>query len=79
MQDQLERRVLLEHDDRVDHRERREHVRALGVVRTGRVGPLSRSHGRVAVHADDERVALATRGEQHVDVPGMEADRRRRW
>src|SRR5258708_22414343 len=67
-----QRRVLVEHDDAVHDLEGREHVGAVRLRSGGAIGALEPANGRVAVEADDERVAEGARTEQHVDVPGMQ-------
>ena len=71
--DQLERRVFVEHDDRVDHRERRENIAALGAaLRTGRSGPLSRLTDASLFTPTTSASPLRRAPSEHVDVPGMQ-------
>ena len=63
MKDQLERCVLLEANHCVDHRERSKHVTALRQRANGPGGSFQSPHGGIAVHADDERLALTPSGQ----------------
>src|SRR5207248_2133700 len=70
--DELEGRVLLEHDDGVDGLERGEHVGALGLAAHRTARPLQAPNGCVAVQPDDERVTGAACAHEHVDVTRMQ-------
>ena len=59
--DQFERRVLIEYDDKVDRLQRRQHLGArMGLLHRSPLA-LQSPHGRIAVEADDEAVALGAR------------------
>src|SRR5437867_8135938 len=72
MENELERGVFLERYDSVDHRECREYIAPLRNRANGACRPLETRHRRVAIHADDERIATSSRTEQHIDMTGME-------
>ena len=70
--DQFERRVFVENDDGVHHRERGKHVAAFG-ARRERAAPVPSGAERTRrCYADDERVTGSSRAEEHVDVTGMQ-------
>src|SRR6478672_7512115 len=71
-QDELERRVLVEHRHRIDTFERGEHVRALGLRSHGTTRTLETANGGVAVQADDELIAEGAGGGEQVDVADVE-------
>ena len=60
--DQLQRRILIEHDNAVHARERGQHTRAFDRRDERAIGPLVESaHRGIAVHAHDERAAQGAR------------------
>ncbi len=65
-------RALAEADDDVDAAQRRQHGRAIAERRERPFGSLERTHGFIAVEADDERVALRARPRQVVHVTGVQ-------
>ena len=69
--DELERRVVCELDDRVDHLQGRENIAPFGRRSHGPLWTLQSPNGVVAVDADDESVTFTSRREQHVDVSGV--------
>src|SRR5512143_1174765 len=70
--DQLERRVLVEYHDGVDHPQGGQHVASLRCAPYRTLRSLEPAHRLVAVDSDDERVTLPTRAKQHVDVAGVQ-------
>src|SRR5512146_3105548 len=66
--DELERRILLELDDGVDHLERCQNIAPFDGRSHRSRGPFEPSDRVVAVHADNEGVAFAPRAKQNVDV-----------
>ena len=69
--DQLTRRILIEHHDDVDHLERGQYVTTLSGTSDGTFRTFESPNGRVSIHADDERIAVATRAQEDVDVAGV--------
>lgn len=72
VRDQLARRILIEHHDNVDHLERGQHVASLGGTSDRTFRTFESPNGFVSIHTNDERITLATRAEQNVDVAGMQ-------
>lgn len=70
--DELQRRILVEHGHGIDGLEGGEHIRAVGLTAHGALGALETPHARIAVDADDERVATLARAAKYVDVAGMQ-------
>jgi len=70
--DQLERGVLVEHRDGIDGLQPGEHVGALRFAADRAVRSLEAPDARVAVEADDERVAALTRTTKDVEVSGVQ-------
>jgi len=70
--DQLERRILIKEHDAVHHLESGHDIRALRFATNRPGGTLQPAHGVVAVDRDDQRVALAPRADEHVDVSRMQ-------
>lgn len=70
--DELEWSVLLEDHHRVDRLESRQHVTPFGSGAHRPRGTLEAAHRVVTVDADDQKIALAPRGNEDVDVSGMQ-------
>jgi hypothetical protein len=71
MADQLERRVLIEHDDRVNGLEGGEHVAPLRVASQRPLRALQAPRRRVAIETHDECIAKAPGADEEVDMPRM--------
>jgi hypothetical protein len=69
---QIEWRVLRKDYDKVDSLERGEDIGPLGLTSDRASRPLQAPHRSVAVDPDDERIRRRPRGNQEVDVSGVE-------
>jgi hypothetical protein len=69
---ELERRVFLEYDDRVDRFERCENITPFGCASNRPVWSLQSADRRVAINADEQALAPLARAKQYVDMPRME-------
>ena len=70
--DELERRILLELDDGVDHLERRQNIAPFRRRTHRSRRPFEPADRVVAIHPDDEGVPFPARAQQNVDVTWME-------
>jgi len=71
--DQLERRLLGEHDHTIDGIERREEPGALGRGDVGPVAAFSQPpRRRVVIHSHDQRLTLGARRFEEGDVPDVQ-------
>src|SRR6202048_1791733 len=72
LRDQLDRRVFLEDHDEIDRFQRRQYFGAGTLVLNRTPVALQPLHRSIAVQADDQPVAGATRRGQYLDVTGMQ-------
>src|SRR5512146_1524644 len=70
--DELERRILLELDDRVDHLERRQNIAPFGRRAHRSRWAFEPADRVVAIHPDDQGLPFPPRPKQNVDVTRME-------
>lgn len=69
---ELERCVLLEQRNGIDHGEGSEDVHPLSTGSDRPGGTLEPLHRVIAVDADDERITVRSRANEHIDMPRME-------
>ena len=72
LRDQLDWRVFLEDHDKIDRLKRRQHLGARALVLNRAPVALQPPHRCVAVQTDDQPIAGAARGGQHLDMAGMQ-------
>src|SRR6478736_6399917 len=72
LRDQADRRVLLEDRDEIDRLQRRQHFGPRPLVLNRAPLAFQSFHRGIAVETDDQAVAGAARGRQHLDVAGMQ-------
>ena len=70
--DQAPRRNVVEDDDVIHVPERREYLRALGLIEDRTVGTFQLTHASIAVYCDDQRVTKRSRLRQITHVPDVQ-------
>lgn len=71
--DEIGRGILVENDHGVDALKRREDIRPVVLATHGAFGSLREpTHGRIAIHANNEMGAFRTRSAKYVDMSWMQ-------